>query len=83
MPKEPEDEIGALAESRKAAIHLNAEFVNAGRSGIAEMLFDIAVATLLGVQVRGANLVIIPFPPVGNEADLTRRYPEVMTSSRR
>jgi hypothetical protein len=53
MPKEPEDEIRALAESRKAAIHLNTEFVNAGRSGMAEMLFDIAVATLLGVQVRG------------------------------
>jgi len=55
MPKEPEDEIGTLAESRKAAIPLNTEFVNAGRGGIAEMLFDIAVATLLGVQVRGVR----------------------------
>jgi hypothetical protein len=55
MPKEPEDAIGARAESRKAAIHLNTEFVHPGRGGIAEMLFDSAVATLLGVQVRGVR----------------------------
>ena len=53
MPKEPEDEIGTLAESRKAMIHLRTEFVNARRRGMAEMLFDSAVAALLGVQVRG------------------------------
>ena len=51
MPKEPEDEIRTLAESRKAAIHLGTEFVNAAGGGIAEMLFDVAVAALLGVQV--------------------------------
>jgi hypothetical protein len=55
MPKEPEDKIGTLAESRKAAIHLSAKLVNADMSGIAEMLFDIAMAPLLGVQVRGVR----------------------------
>lgn len=55
MPKEPEDKSGTLAESRKAAIHLSTKLVNADRSGIAEMLFDIAVTTLLGVQVRGVG----------------------------
>jgi hypothetical protein len=55
MPKKPEDKIGTLAESRKAAIHLSTKFVNADRGGIAEMLFDIAVTTLLGVQVRGVR----------------------------
>jgi hypothetical protein len=55
MPKEPEDEIGTLAESRKATIHLRTEFVHAGRSGMAKMLFDIAVAALLGVHVRGVR----------------------------
>lgn len=55
MPKEPEDQIGTLAESRKAAIHLRPKLVNADRSGMAEMLFDMAVTTLLGVQVRGVR----------------------------
>jgi hypothetical protein len=32
------------------------------------------------LEVNITNLVIIPFPPVGDEADLTRSYPEVMTS---
>ena len=55
MPKEPEDKIGMLAESRKAAIHLRPKLVHADRSGMAEMLFDMAVTTLLGVQVRGGR----------------------------
>lgn len=55
MAKEPEDKIRTLAESRQAAIHLRTKLVNADRSGIAEMLFDIAVTTLLGVQVRGVR----------------------------
>jgi hypothetical protein len=55
MAKAPEDKIGTLAESRKAAIHLSTKLINADRSGIAEMLFDIAVTTLLGVQVRGVR----------------------------
>ena len=53
MAKEPEEKIGTPAESRKAAVHLSTKLVNADRGGIAEMLFDIAVTTLLGVQVRG------------------------------
>jgi hypothetical protein len=55
MPKEPEHEIGTLAEPRKSAVYLRTEFVNARRRGIAEMLFDSAVAALLGVQVRGVR----------------------------
>lgn len=55
MPKEPEEEIGTLAESRKAAIHLSTECMNASRSGMAERLFDMAVAALLRVQVRGVR----------------------------
>jgi hypothetical protein len=55
MPKEPEEKIGTLAESRKAAIHLRPKRVHADRSGIAEMLFDMALTTLLGVQVRGVR----------------------------
>jgi hypothetical protein len=51
MPKAPEDQIGTLAESRKAAIHLGTQLVNADRSGMAEMLFDITMAALLGIQV--------------------------------
>jgi hypothetical protein len=34
MPKEPEDETGTLAESRKAAIHLSAELTHTGRRGV-------------------------------------------------
>ena len=52
MPKEPEDEIGTLVESRKAAIHLGTELVNADRSGIAAMLFDVAGAALLLRQIK-------------------------------
>jgi hypothetical protein len=55
MPKEPEDKLGTLAESRKAAIHLSTKLVYADRRGIAERLFDSAVTTLLGVQVRGVR----------------------------
>jgi hypothetical protein len=55
MAKEPEDKSGTPAESRKAAIHLSTKLVNADRGGIAEMLFDMAVTTLLGVQVRGVR----------------------------
>jgi hypothetical protein len=53
MPKEPADEVGTLTEARKSAVHLSTEFVNARRRGIAEMLFDSAMAALLGVQVWG------------------------------
>jgi hypothetical protein len=55
MPKEPEDAIGTLAESRQAGIHPGMPRVNADRSGNAEMLFDMAVAALLGIQGWGVQ----------------------------
>jgi hypothetical protein len=55
MLKAPEEKIGTLAELRKAAFHSSAKLIHADRCGIAEMWFDMAVTTLLGVQVRGVR----------------------------
>ena len=53
MPEESEDEIRASAEAGKAAIHAGTEFAGTGRLGIAQVLLDMAMASLLRIQVRG------------------------------
>lgn len=51
MPKEAEDEVGASPEACEPTIHLNASIVGRCRSGIAQMLVDITMAFLLGIQI--------------------------------
>jgi hypothetical protein len=53
MAKEPQEEVGTLAEACEAAIHLGTYVLGVHRGGIPKMLFNIAMAPLLGVQVRG------------------------------
>jgi hypothetical protein len=52
MTKEPQDEVGTPTEPCKPAIHLGTYVAAVWRGGIAEMLFDIAMTPLLGVQIR-------------------------------
>jgi hypothetical protein len=52
MAEEPVDEVRTLTASCKTAIHLDTYFAGACRGRIPEMLFDIAMAPLLGVQIR-------------------------------
>ncbi len=52
MAKEPKDEVGTLTESCKTAIHWHPYVAGVRRSRIPEMLFDVAMASLLGVQIR-------------------------------
>jgi hypothetical protein len=51
MLQKPEDEVRTLTEPGKAPIHLSTEFAEARRSGVAEMLFDIAMTRLLRVEI--------------------------------
>jgi hypothetical protein len=53
MPEESEDEIRTPAEARKATIDLSAEVADADGRGIAEVLFDVTMTPLLGIQIRG------------------------------
>ncbi len=53
MPEESEDEIGTLAEASKAAIDPGAEFADIGRQRMAQVLLDMAMAPLLGIQIGG------------------------------
>ena len=53
MPEESEDEIGTPAEASKAAIDPGAEIADVGGQSIAQVLLDIAMAPLLGIQSRG------------------------------
>ncbi len=53
MAKEPQEEVGTLAETCEAAIHLSTYVMGVERGGIPEMLFNIAMAPLLGIQIRG------------------------------
>jgi hypothetical protein len=52
MAKEAQEEVRTLTESCKAAIHLHPYVVGVRRSRIPEMLFDVTMAPLLGVQIR-------------------------------
>jgi hypothetical protein len=52
MTKEPKDEVGTSTESCKPAIHMGTYVGAVGRGGIAEVLFDIPMPPLLGVQIR-------------------------------
>jgi hypothetical protein len=53
MAQEPQEEVGTLAEACEAAIHLGTYVLGVDRGGIPKMLFNIPMAPLLGVQVRG------------------------------
>jgi hypothetical protein len=53
MAKEPQEEVGTLAEACEAAIYLGTYVLSIDRGGIPKMLFNITMAPLLGVQVRG------------------------------
>jgi hypothetical protein len=53
MPAEPKYKIRALAEAGKASIYLRAELSAARRCRITQVLFDVAMASLFGVQIRG------------------------------
>ena len=52
MPKEAEDEVRASPDACEATIHLNAQGVGRCRGSIPQVLFDIAMAALLGIQIR-------------------------------
>jgi hypothetical protein len=52
MAKEPQEEVGTLAASRKTAIPLHPYVVGVRRSRMPEMWFDVAMVPLLGVQIR-------------------------------
>jgi hypothetical protein len=52
MTKEPQEEVGTVTETCKPAIHLGPYVVGMNWGGIPEMLFDIAMAALLGVHIR-------------------------------
>jgi hypothetical protein len=51
MPEEAEDEVRSPAEASKATINTCAEVADACRGGIAQVLFDVAMAALLGIHI--------------------------------
>lgn len=53
VPEESEDEIRTSAEASKAAIDLGAEVADAGGHSMAQVLLDMAMTSLLGVQIGG------------------------------
>jgi hypothetical protein len=53
VPEESEDEIRAPAEASKAAIDLGAEVADAGGHSIAQVLLDMAMTSLFGIQIWG------------------------------
>jgi hypothetical protein len=53
MPEESEDEIGTSAEASNAALDSCAEIADASGQRMAQVLLDMAMAPLLGIQIRG------------------------------
>jgi hypothetical protein len=53
MPEEPKDEIGTSTEASKAAIDAGAEPAEPSGQRMAQVLLDIAMAPLLGIQIGG------------------------------
>lgn len=53
MSEESEDEVWSPAEASKAAIYTLAQVVDACRGSVAKVLFDVAMAPLLGIQIGG------------------------------
>jgi hypothetical protein len=53
MPEESKDEIGTSAEASKAAIDSGAEPADISGQRIAQVLLDVAMAPLLGIQIGG------------------------------
>lgn len=52
MSEESEDEVGSPAEASKAAINACAEVAYACGDSVARVLFDVAMAPFLRVQIR-------------------------------
>jgi hypothetical protein len=53
MPEESEDEVRSPAEASKAAIYACAQVADACRDSVAQVLFDVAMASLFGIQIGG------------------------------
>src|SRR3712207_5574499 len=53
MPEEAEDEVRSLAEASKAAIYDRAQVADTCRDSVAQVLFDVAMASLFGIYIRG------------------------------
>jgi hypothetical protein len=53
MPEESEEEIGTSAEASKAAINSGAKIADTAGQSIAQVLLDMAMAPLLGIQIWG------------------------------
>ena len=53
VPEESEDEIRAPAEASNAAIDLGAEVADAGGHSTAQVLLDMAMTSLVGIQIWG------------------------------
>jgi hypothetical protein len=53
MSEESEDEVGSPAEAGKAAIDPSTEVADTTGQSIAQVLLDVAMASLLGIQIRG------------------------------
>jgi hypothetical protein len=53
MSEESKDEIGTSAEASNAAIDLGTEFADVGGQRMAEVRLDVAMAPLLGIEIRG------------------------------
>ena len=51
--EESEDEVRTSTEASKAAIDLGAEVADAGGHSIAQVLLDMAMPSLFGIQIRG------------------------------
>src|SRR5918998_324447 len=55
MAKEPQDEVRPVTESCKPPVHLGPHLASVRRSGIPQVLFDVTMAPLLRVQLRGVG----------------------------
>ena len=53
MTKEPQEEVGTVAETCEAAIHVDTYIMGVDWGGIPQMLFHMAMAPLFGMQIRG------------------------------
>ena len=52
MTKEAKEEVGTLAETCEPAIDLDTDVAGRRRGGVPEMLFDMAMASPLGIHIR-------------------------------
>lgn len=57
MPEESNDEIRTSAQAGKAAIDSGAKLADTGGLSIAQVLLDIAMTPLLGIQIWGNRTI--------------------------